>query len=74
MATQPAIDGKSDWSLTWWLKSPAKEIRRVIEAEHVVVVLDVVLVQQEVELLQLRFKANVINSPTALNQSLLCYY
>lgn len=37
-----------------WLQSPSEELRRVVEPEHVVVILDVVLVQEQIEFLQLQ--------------------
>ncbi|GMR42075.1 hypothetical protein PMAYCL1PPCAC_12270, partial [Pristionchus mayeri] len=44
-------------------KSPEQEVLRVVESEHVVVVLDVVLIQQSVHLVQLSIVLNIDVTP-----------
>ena len=39
---------------TRWLKGPPKKLWRIVKPEHVVVVLNVVLVQKYVQLFQLK--------------------
>ena len=39
---------------TWRLECPPQKLGRVVKAEHVVIVLDVVFIEQDVELFQLK--------------------
>mmetsp|Transcript_82764 Transcript_82764/g.192306 ORF Transcript_82764/g.192306 Transcript_82764/m.192306 type:complete len:307 (-) Transcript_82764:282-1202(-) len=52
--------------IAWWLQGPPEETDRVVEAEHAVIILDVVLAQKQVDLLCLHVVVDVASAPLEL--------